>query len=461
MTPESGPGTQGAFKELQALLAYPREDLHIEVKRWLDLTDEEHKADLAKAMLALANSGGGHILIGFVQSDTGYVPEVPRPQDLQVYSHDTVNAIIRSYADPAFHCEVHHISDPGTGEPFPVIVVPGGHRVPIRAKRDGPANRHVKENTYYVRRPGPSSEPPRTAQEWDELLRRCLLAQREELLDSIRAIILGEPASPEAGMDAKRKDLNQWISQSRARWEAAVTQRLGAGERERYQHGTWYVAYAIIGDFEPPSLSDLLELLRAVEGRESGWPPWWVPSREQIEPYAYEGVAECLMADPEHDWLPDGAHSDFWRASREGKLFLLRGYQDDGIDAQKRGVQPGEAFDFVLPIWRVAECLLHAHRLAARLAGESASVLIRFTWEGLANRVLSNWACPGRYLSRYRRCYQSTVTSELLIAARAIIDQFPEAVKELTRPLYEAFAFFDMPVGVIREELERMRGMRD
>lgn len=457
MIGRQGSDTQGSVRQLQALLAHPREDLHIEVKGWLDLTDEEQKADLAQAMLALANSGGGYILVGFTQRDTGYVPQQPRPQDLRVYSHDNVNAIIRSYAEPPFHCEVYQVPHPNTSELFPIIVVPGGHRVPIRAKRDGPGMRHVRENAYYIRRPGPSSEPPRTAQEWDDLLRRCLFAQREELLDSIRAILLGQPSSSKAGLEAAREALDEWVSQSRVRWKAAVTQRLGEAGWGRYEHGTWTVAYAIIGDFEPPSLSGLLELLRDVEGPESGWPPWWVPTRDPIKPYAYEGVVECLIAEPEHDWFSDGAHSDFWRASREGKLFLLRGYQDDGQDAQRRGIQPGTVLDFVLPIWRVGECLLHAHRLASRLSGESVSVLVHFTWEGLANRVLSNWACPGRYLSYARRCYQSTVTSELLIAAGDIADQLPEAVKKVTTPLYEAFDFFDMPIGVIREELQRMK----
>lgn len=453
---------QASSRQLQALLAHPREDLHIEVKGWLDLTDEEQKADLAQAMLALANSGGGYILIGFTQGDTGYIPQQPRPQDLQVYSHDIVNGIIQSYADPPFHCEVHYVSHPHTREPFPIILVPGGHRVPIRAKRDGPGTRHVRQNAYYIRRPGPSSEPPRTAQEWDNLLRRCLLAHREELLNSIRAILLGETPSPAAGLEAARKALEEWFLQSRVRWKAAVTERLGETGQERYEHGTWTVVYAIIGDFELPSLSGLLELLRRVEGHESGWPPWWVPTRDPIKPYAYEGVVECLIAEPEHDgFFSDGAHSDFWRASREGKLFLLRGYHDDGNEAREKGIQPGMVFDFVLPIWRVAECLFHAHRLATRLAGQSASVLIRFTWEGLANRVLSNWACPERYLSHARKCYQSAVTSELLISAGDIVDQLPEAVKEVTNPLYEAFDFFDMPLSVIKEELEKMRGRRD
>lgn len=41
------------------LLIDPREEVHREIKSWLDLSDNDEKANLAKAMLALANSGGG------------------------------------------------------------------------------------------------------------------------------------------------------------------------------------------------------------------------------------------------------------------------------------------------------------------------------------------------------------------------------------------------------------------
>lgn len=56
------PYTQAAHGKVRPglgdLVRHPREDLHIEVKSWLDLGNEDHKADLAKAIMALANHGG-------------------------------------------------------------------------------------------------------------------------------------------------------------------------------------------------------------------------------------------------------------------------------------------------------------------------------------------------------------------------------------------------------------------
>jgi predicted HTH transcriptional regulator len=59
------------LRQLQELLARPREALDIEVKSWLDLSDHNHRADLAKAIIALANHGGGYILLGMKENAAG------------------------------------------------------------------------------------------------------------------------------------------------------------------------------------------------------------------------------------------------------------------------------------------------------------------------------------------------------------------------------------------------------
>lgn len=52
-------------QRLRELVTFPREDLNIELKRWLSPNDDADRANIAKALLALANSGGGYLLIGF------------------------------------------------------------------------------------------------------------------------------------------------------------------------------------------------------------------------------------------------------------------------------------------------------------------------------------------------------------------------------------------------------------
>jgi len=135
-----------------------------------------------------------------------------RPTDLTGFTTDTVNAVVGRFAEPAFHCDVEIATDPATKLSCPIISVPGGHRFPIRSKRSGPNGQVIQSNTYYIRRPGPQSEPPQSAQEWDELMRRCLANGRDELMNGFRLLLPGgAPATaPETDLDR----LSRWFEMS-------------------------------------------------------------------------------------------------------------------------------------------------------------------------------------------------------------------------------------------------------
>jgi hypothetical protein len=211
-------------------------------------------------------------------------------------------------------------------------------------------------------------------------------------------------------------------------------------------------------------LNEFLEVLNKVRGHESGWPPWWVPNRNEIAPYPHDQLVECWLKDLRGDIFGNyrsdvfrfTGHSDFWRASPKGKMFLLRGYQEDGA----RNAEPGTILDLILPIWRIGECLLHADRLAKTLMGnEATTIAFRSVWTGLMGRTLVSWAEPRRVLFLARGpSRQDTVTSERIIPSDQISETLPELVKNLTQPLYEIFDFYDIPSNVVREELLKMRG---
>src|SRR6185437_12694023 len=191
--------------QLQELLREPQERPDVELKSWLDLSDNGPRGTLAKAIIALANHGGGFVLLGF--EDDGSVSE-GRPPMLDTYSQDAVNDAVERFADPVFHCGVHNVVRADDGLPYPIIIVPGGHKVPIRSKR-GSANNEIQADRYYIRRPGPASEPPQTGQEWDELIRRSIRNSTEEIASLVRDVLEGRPPKGEAKPDAAAR-LEEW-----------------------------------------------------------------------------------------------------------------------------------------------------------------------------------------------------------------------------------------------------------
>jgi predicted HTH transcriptional regulator len=169
---------------ISELLAEPRETLDVEIKTWLDLRDHDHRALIARHIIALANHGGGTLIIGIEElSDGSFRPATPRPLNLDAWSQDDMQSIVAKYVDPNIQCKVLHQPSPSTGDRFPIILVPGGHRVPIRAKSGSPDSKLVQHRTY-IRRPGPASEEPKTAEEWNQLFERCIQNRRTELLEA-------------------------------------------------------------------------------------------------------------------------------------------------------------------------------------------------------------------------------------------------------------------------------------
>ncbi len=258
-------------ERLADLLVDPRESLDFEVKNWLDLQgSNEDKATFAKAVLAISNHGGGFIVLGLVEADEGIVEAEDRPATLDAYSQDLINGIVQNYCDPPFHCAVHIIPNPA-GALFPVVVIPGGHRVPVRARRSGPNGNTVSNNAIYVRKPGPRSEAPQSAQDWDDLLSRCLRNRRDEMLDQIRDLISG--AVPQIEQAAEPERLDKWIESGFSRW-TELTEALPANVGPRLPHGSYCFAYELIGERRQIEPARIPELLKASVVRHTGWPPF-------------------------------------------------------------------------------------------------------------------------------------------------------------------------------------------
>jgi transcriptional regulator with XRE-family HTH domain len=138
------------------------------------------------------------------------------------------------------------------------------------------------------------------------------------------------------------------------------------------------------------------EILTKAKARNTGWPMFWVPTRQELAPYEVDGVLECWLSPEEVNInrnFRDAAHCDFWRASPNGRMFLIRGYQEDGQET----FGPGKIFDTTLPVWRIGEALIHAAQLSALLKqNEINDIMIKFRvhYTGLAGRVLKAWANP-------------------------------------------------------------------
>lgn len=436
--------------ELDDLINEPREGLDVEVKEWLDLNDHDHRAMLAKEIIALANHGGGYIVIGFEELlDGTFKPAQPRPATLEAWSQDAVQSIVAKYIDPAIQCRVLPRTSSGSGESHPLIIVPGGHRVPVRAKAGAPDGKKLVPHRIYIRRPGPASEEPKTAEEWDRFFERCLQNRQAELLDAMRSIMAGVIPTAAPATPTRLDQLSAFKAQAIARWEAR-TAPLPQGAPPRFSHGYYDLVLAIDGEFGRTSLTALRDVISSSVRNHSGWPPFLTLRRPPFEPTPADGAVECWIG-PDTDGSYDKpSHHDFWRVSPDGLLFTRRGYQEDG---GFEGMEAGKFLDITTPTWRLGEAVMEACYIARALNAAEASLICHGRWTGLAGRRLASYGNPRRMMfgdySSTQENYEATET----VLLSALPSALPELVFAILSPLYELFDFFQLPKRLVEEEL--------
>jgi hypothetical protein len=439
-------------EELSRLLISPNETLAVEYKSWL-LDDEDQlqrtRATLAKAAIALANHGGGVVVLGMREPGDGQGPlaSQPRPAGLRRYRQDDINAWVNRFADPPLHCEVLFAVHPETDVEHAFVVVPGGSATPVMSTRDFAGV--IRQRSCYVRKPGPISEEIFTAFEWRALLDRCVRAGHDNLLDAIRLIVQGRP---ETGL-GEADELERFTAAARDRWVELI-QGTPVGDPARMELGRYELAFEIRGTAPAPTLVELRRRLEVADQiHHTGWGAFVNLRREPFIPRPRGDLIEAWLGHPEERRITrTPAHCDFWQASRHGCLFLLRGFDEDGFGER---IQPGAGFDFTVPIWRVGEALLHVARLA-REFGDGASIACQCRYTGLAGRRLVA-ANPTRHLFGSYVCADDTATLETLATVDEILNNLPEIIHPMLVPLYERFSFFELRMDLVVGELEALR----
>jgi len=438
--------------DLISLLTSPNESLTLEYKSWLDLGCNRDKATLAKAAIALANEGGGIITLGMrTPAVNAPLASLPLPEGWPRYNQDAVNAAINRYADPALHCELVFAQHPETHVEHAFVVVPGGMIVPVMSARgqDG----EIQAQRCYVRKPGPPSEEPFTAEEWRGVFERCLKARREAMLDAIRVIVQGHPA---AGPATQHEALDRFSEEAQRRWLHHI-QPLPANDPACMALGFYRLSFQIMNVAQARDFGELRNrLAEARRIRHTGWSPFVALTRPDLAPRIVDDAIEVWLGDPgpERDGGRSTDNCDFWRATRSGLLFLQRGFDED--DSNR--VQAGSALDAILPIWRVAEPLLYVSRLA-RLFDQNPVIYISLLYSGLHGRELVSLN-NSVIIHEGHICHDNEVTLDTEATAAEMDDNLVEVVHSLLLPLYERFDFFELPLDLVRREIDRMRRQR-
>jgi hypothetical protein len=301
----------------------------------------------------------------------------------------------------------------------------------------------------YVRRHGPMSEEPRTANEWDRLLERCLQNRKSELLEAYRTIMAGEIPTARSQSPSRLTQLHEFEDAAVVRWEAR-TSGLPNDAPPKFPEGHSDLGVAIDGAFKRQSLSDLRDTIRSVVRNHSGWPPFLTLDRPPFAPKPIGGAVEFWRGPNDDGSYELPIHSDFWRIAPDGLLFTRCGYREDG---GFEGLPNGKHFDITSPTWRLGEGVMESSYIAKALGATDANLIIHSRWEGLAGRRLVSRGNQNRLFFGNYRAEQDSYEATQTISLDALPGALPEVVFAILAPLYELFDFWKVPKRLVEEEL--------
>jgi hypothetical protein len=423
------------FNDLSELVDDPVEREAVEYKVSLDLTDPAAKAKLARHIAALANFGGGKIVLGF--NDDLTPSDSPPPP----INRDTVASIVKAYLEPTFQCDVRSVSS-RSGRSYPVIIIPSHGSVPICARADGPQIdkkvQGIQRGTYYLRKPGPASEAILTAAEWAPVIRRCALFDRVSILGALQTALAG--AQPTVSLQQK---LEAWHAAAAAAYQRDLAQY---GDPKNAAERHFHFSYLIDPIDDGPSANDLLrELERANTQVDAeiydGWGMFHIFHGKGGASFrtdkALDGGEQEFV---ETNFIRDGSNvgaTDLWRVASTGMATLLRGYFEDSSGNRPGGYVVGKSFSPNWLVQNVAELVAHANALSAAYP-RSALVIFRCEWVGLAGRSIHDpyhgrWFQAGQPAEEDHRVSTATFSVGELSA-----DRF-RVIEKLVGPVARAF----------------------
>lgn len=275
-------------------------------------------------------------------------------------------------------------------------------------------------------------------------------------LDILRVVGLVDEQADDGAQDA-------FVREAFTRWRTLIGQ-LPEESPGRFPNGWYRFDYCLEGELTAPDLTSFEATLRKAVTRHTGWPVFRVSQRPEIAPSEVDGTIECWLAPGGHNGFErafyDPAHCDFWRAAPSGRLFLIRGYQEDGQET----FPAGTILDTTLPVWRMGEALLHAERLAALMTkGDPASITVRFRalYSGLSGRILRSWANPlSDLLIEGHAARSDEAVLETEMPAGDISSRLAEHLFPLVSSLYERFGVTGLSVNRVRTEVDRLLNSR-
>lgn len=211
------PTLANAFR--QRLLEFPAERQDVEYKSSEPFDGKsDFSLKLLKHIQAMANSGGGSIVIGFTEGGAKpYEPDPNHTDDLaKTYDPTAVSKAVNASVarGQSVELSVHPTALKVTGRVYPIITVQPFKDDPVVCRTD--RGKILRQGFVYVRRPGAETSEVSRPEDWKDLIDRCVERRQDEFLQRLSKMLDAMAGKAPPQQDAL-ESLDEWTNQMRER----------------------------------------------------------------------------------------------------------------------------------------------------------------------------------------------------------------------------------------------------
>lgn len=438
-------------KELENLLKYPNESKIVDYKNSEILSkDNSFTYKLIKHIIGFANSGGGHIVIGYKENDKKIPVADPVISDDIINSYDvsTLAQMIESFVGThnKIDLKIYKIENPDNNKIYPIIRVNGFDKNPyfcIKDYTDQSTNKQIlKKDSLYTRIASARTIELATPEDWEKLIDQAVSKKQDDLLFRFKGLLkeVGLANKPDIATDVAKKNGDQRYKD----FLAVVVKDKTKAEGLTINHHltnkkTW------IKDV-------LMDAMESAKQKNTGWPIgtfYRYGSREHMPEPLTDGIQLKLSS------AMDGTY-DFWKLYEDGQFLFFRNYQEDLTTKGKET----RMIWFDTRMWRIIEAIKHTVALYKALDVDPTEVIsLEISHLGIDNRELTA-GNPHRMLWPHKSKSITEVVWKKEVTLDDLMVNSEGYAKECSKELFLMFDYLKLDESVLDSVIQEYNQSR-
>ena len=279
-----------------------------------DNSDKKACCELLKDVLALANAGGGWLIIGVSETGNTFSHEGVSNEQAASFETTPINTFFNNYADPPINTHIH--KPQVQGKYFIAIEVPGFADTPHICQKEYPGV--LTAPTLYVRTHNNESAPIKSSADFRAIVERSVRNRADHILSSVRAILTHGVTEERP---SHRERFEAQASEARKRCDEQNPHRdKGYGYRESV--------------FYPPSFSadrfDLPALKSMAKNASEDFTGWPFLFMSDMRPDLITVIQDGCESTVNEQRPPSGEDElHFWQLRQSGMLYVRQLLRED------------------------------------------------------------------------------------------------------------------------------------